>query len=141
MSTNERVKFWMKKYVEYFAWTEDIIVKEFKKLYLLLSGIPARDYVNTCENLDWMRCFGVHLWYIAPAAAPIYVAVSMYKKAFEEFEYAAKPVPPYCDSDADTTHYDLLYQILSLYVDSTYQLCNALYPETHTDNIMDYRLR
>ncbi|XP_044256345.1 nuclear pore complex protein Nup98-Nup96 isoform X2 [Tribolium madens] len=141
MSANERVKSWLRKYVESFEWKEkDIIADEFKRLYLLLAGIPIQETINTCEGLDWMRSFGVHLWYVAPAAAPINVAFNLYKKAFEELDYAAKPFPPYHNGDTQIPHYDILYQILTLYVDSTHQLCNVLHPETHTDNLMDYRL-
>ncbi|KYB29624.1 hypothetical protein TcasGA2_TC013629 [Tribolium castaneum] len=141
MSANERVKAWLRKYVESFEWRErDVITDDFKRLYLLLAGIPVHEIINTCEDLDWMRSFGVHLWYVAPAAAPISVAFNLYKKAFEELDYAAKPVPPHCEADSPVKHYDILYQILTLYVDGTHQLCNVLHPETHTDNLMDYRL-
>jgi nuclear pore complex protein Nup98-Nup96 len=141
LSGNERFKFWMQKYVESFGWKENgIIIDEFKKLYLLLSGIPVYESVNTCDDLDWMRCFGLHLWYISPAAAPVDVAFNLYKKSFEELEYATKPIPPYCSSEIQSAEFDLLYHILGVYVDSTYQLCRVLHPETHTESIMDYRL-
>ncbi|RZC40264.1 nuclear pore complex protein Nup98-Nup96, partial [Asbolus verrucosus] len=141
LSANERYKHWMRKYIEGFAWKEkNIVTDEFKKLYLLLSGIPVDASINVCEDLDWMRCFGFHLWYVAPAAAPIDVAFKLYKRAFEESEYATTPTPPYSESKAKTKNYDLLYHILAVYSDKTYQLCHLLHPETHTEKLMDYRL-
>ncbi|XP_063929550.1 nuclear pore complex protein Nup98-Nup96-like isoform X2 [Zophobas morio] len=141
MSANDRDKYWMEKFLDGFVWKErGVIVDDFKKLYLLLAGIPTRETINTCDDLNWMRSFGLHLWYIAPAAAPIDVAFNLYKKAFVESEYACKPIPPYCESQSQTSQFDLLYHILALYVDGTYQLCNVLHPETHTENAMDYRL-
>jgi len=38
------------------------------KLYTMISGQPLFDsnqgIVNVCENLDWVRAFALHLWYV-----------------------------------------------------------------------------
>lgn len=38
------------------------------KLYTLISGQPLFDsnqkIINVCENLDWVRAFALHMWYV-----------------------------------------------------------------------------
>lgn len=139
---NERTKNWLRKYLETYAWKDKKALPDsFRRLFLLLSGLPVDENINIFQNLDWLRCLGLYLWYIAPAACPISFVVDMYKKSFKELKYSAPPKPRYSQSEDDTSEYDLLYHILNIYVDSTYQLRHALHPATHTTNFTDYRLR
>lgn len=46
------------------------------KLYTVISGQPLFDsnqgIVNVCEDLDWIRAFALHLWYVLANNVPVY---------------------------------------------------------------------
>lgn len=143
LSLTNRTKFFLQEQIEswYNSLTTNHITENMKKIYLLLSGIPVKDEVNIFQDIDWKRAFGMHLWYLCPAGAPIENAIDLYKKGFEEHSYAEFPKPPYCQSAVDETPYDILYHILILYKTRVHRLSSALNPLTHTDDNLDYRLR
>ena len=70
----------------------------------LFSGNPVWPgtelTVNTCDNLDWLRAFGTHLWYLTSPAASISDALNLYEEAFQKETtqfgaYAKAPCPSY----------------------------------------------
>lgn len=143
LSVTNRTKFFLQEQIEswYNSLTANHINEDMKKIYLLLSGIPVKEEVNIFEDIDWKRAFGIHLWYLCPAGAPIEHAIDLYKKAFEEQSYSEYPNPPYRHSNTEECSYDILYHILVLYKTRVHQLSTALNPSTHTDDYLDYRLR
>lgn len=143
LSITNRSKYFLQEQIEtwYNSLTANHISEDMKKIYLLLSGIPLKDEINIFQDMDWKRAFGMHLWYICPAGAPIEHAIELYKKAFEDQSYSEFPNPPYQQSSIEDGSYDVLYHILILYKTRVHRLSSALNPSTHTDNYLDYRLR
>lgn len=143
LSLTHRAKALLQEQIEswYKSMTANHITVDFKKLYILLSGIPIKEGVNIFENLDWKRAFGMHLWYICPSGAPIEVAIDLYKKAFEQQGYADIPNPPYILGYVENGPLDILYHILTLYNTKIHRLSSLLNPATHTSDNLDYRLR
>lgn len=141
LNANERYKKWLQKEIDALgAKEQNVVIDEYKKIYLLLSGILSYGGINTCEDLEWLRAFALHLWYLTPSACPIDVAFRSFQQSIEDdIALANKPKPHYLIK-GESQHSDLLYQILALYVNGTHQLCNVLDPETHTSDVMDYRL-
>ncbi|KAJ8954478.1 hypothetical protein NQ314_007084 [Rhamnusium bicolor] len=142
LSVTNKTKLFLQEQIEswYNSMTANYIGEDMKKIYLLLSGIPLRDDVNIFENVDWKRAFGMHLWYICPAGAPIENAIELYNNAFEEKGYAELPTPPYRKSYVEYGSFDVLYHILMLYKTRVHRLSSVLNPATHTDDPLDYRL-
>ena len=73
-------------------------------VYYFITGNPVWPgtelTVNTCDNLDWLRAFGTHLWYLTSPAASISDALNLYEEAFQKETtqfgaYAKPPCPNY----------------------------------------------
>lgn len=111
------------------------------KIYLLVAGITNCSGINICGNVDWVRAFAVHLWYISPYHAPISDAVNLYEEAFSELGYAKKPLPPYAVHKGDCSTYDVMYYLLQLFSNKRLLLNKVLDPATYTHDPLDYRLR
>lgn len=143
LSVTNRTKFFLQEQIEswYNSLTANHINEDMKRIYLLLSGIPVREEVNIFHDIDWKRAFGMHLWYMCPAGAPIEYAIDLYKKAFAEQSYSEFPNPPYGHDSVENGPHDVLYHILMLYKTRVHRLSSALNPATHTDDYLDYRLR
>uniref|UniRef100_A0A6P7G4Y7 Nuclear pore complex protein Nup98-Nup96 n=1 Tax=Diabrotica virgifera virgifera TaxID=50390 RepID=A0A6P7G4Y7_DIAVI len=142
LSLTNRTKMFLQEQIEswYQSMSSNHISEDMKKIYLLLSGIPVKDEVNIFENIDWKRAFGMHMWYVSPSGAPIEMVIELYKKAFEEYNYAELPNPPYESTYAEENSFDLLYHILVLYQSRAHRLSTVLNSATHTDNHLDYWL-
>lgn len=143
LSVTNRTKLFLQEQIEcwYNSLTAEHINEETKKIYLLLSGIPVKDEVNIFRDIDWKRAFGMHLWYVCPAGAPLEQAIDLYKRAFEEQGYSECPNPPYERIGIEGSSFDVLYHILMLYRTRVHRLSSVLNPSTHTDDHLDYRLR
>ncbi|XP_050512505.1 nuclear pore complex protein Nup98-Nup96 isoform X2 [Diabrotica virgifera virgifera] len=142
LSLTNRTKMFLQEQIEswYQSMSSNHISEDMKRIYLLLSGIPVKDEVNIFENIDWKRAFGMHMWYVSPSGAPIEMVIELYKKAFEEYNYAELPNPPYESTYAEENSFDLLYHILVLYQSRAHRLSTVLNSATHTDNHLDYWL-
>lgn len=143
LSLTNRTKSFLQEQIEswYTSMTANHISEDMKSIYLLLSGIPVKDEINIFKNVDWKRAFGMHLWYVCPAGAPVEVAIELYKEAFENKGYAELPNPPYRSSFEEDNVFDVVYHVLMLYKTRVHRLSSVLNPATHTDDPLDYRLR
>lgn len=110
------------------------------KIYLLLSGTPVCGATNICNDLEWLRAFAVHVWYVSSHLDPLGNAVESFEKAFKELCYATTPVPSYYKGNLDKPPYDILYQIILLFTKKNVTLNSVLNPATYTNNMTDYRL-
>ncbi|VVC35530.1 Hypothetical protein CINCED_3A011775 [Cinara cedri] len=118
------------------------------KLYTMISGKPLFDsnqgIINVCENLDWVRAFALHLWYIQPPSGTIKDALDCYENAYEgEDFYACKPYKTYnndsaVDIDDQFATYDVCYHLLKLYTNSSYEIYKIVNPLTHTPDPLDF---
>jgi nuclear pore complex protein Nup98-Nup96 len=88
--------------------TDKFLNAERLKFYVLISGnltLNSRNneeqLINTCENLDWKRQFGLHLWYKCLPINSIHDALSFYEKSLTE-NTCVKPLPPYLEDKVST---------------------------------------
>lgn len=115
-----------------------------KKLYMLLSGIPAmmcsnNEYVNICENMNWIKTLAIYLWYICSLPEKIEKVIETYEEAVFNYKCAEKPTPLYDLNISDIT--DLTYHLIKFYCNFGYALEPALNPNTHTYDVLDYSTR
>lgn len=142
LSVTNKSKLFLQEQIEgwYTSMTANHISDDMKRIYLLLSGIPVKETINVFEDVDWKRAFGMHLWYICPAGAPVEAAIQLYNEAFENKGYAQLPNPPYRSSYGEDNMFDVVYHVLMLYKTRVHRLSSVLNPAMHTDDPLDYRL-
>ncbi|XP_052829628.1 nuclear pore complex protein Nup98-Nup96 isoform X1 [Octopus bimaculoides] len=128
------------------------ISKERLKIFGLLAGEmifeTCGQQINVCENMNWKRALGLHLWYACSPTSVIFEALKRYDAAqmgqSQCGKYARSPVPSYLendDTDCDSVKiYDTCYHLLQLYVNKAYLLEQTLSPASTTVNHLDYRL-
>ena len=120
----------------------------------LFSGNPVWPgtelTVNTCDNLDWLRAFGTHLWYLTSPAASISDALNLYEEAFQKETtqfgaYAKAPCPTYIventtnDSSAEDI-FDIRFHLLKLYGNKAHKIESIVVPKTYTNQPLDNKL-
>lgn len=110
------------------------------QIYLLLAGMPICGETNICSDLEWLRAFAVHVWYVALSSDPLGVSVELYERAFKELGYAAAPYPSYYEGDPEKAPYDLIYHLILLFTKKNVMLNSILNPATYTSNANDYML-
>lgn len=78
------------------------------KFYVLISGNITlntlnneEQILNTCDNLDWKRQFGLHLWYKCLPINSIHDALNYFEKSLTD-NICAKPLPPYLEDKVST---------------------------------------
>lgn len=114
--------------------------KKLVKIYMLLAGMPVCGQINICDNLEWLRAFAVHVWYVGLYAQPLGTAVELYEKAFKDLGYAPMPFPVHYKGDLDNPPFDLFYQLILLFTRKNIILNAVLNPAGYTSNMTDYRL-
>lgn len=110
------------------------------RVYLLLSGCPVFEDLNICSDLDWLRAFAVHMWYMTSISEPLGVTVNLYEKAFRQLGYAPTPTPPHYTDSSENAPLDIMYQLIILFTNKQYKLNRVLNPTTYTNEINDYSL-
>ena len=108
--------------------------------------------VNTCDNLDWLRAFGTHLWYLTSPAASISDALNLYEEAFQKETtqfgaYAKAPCPNYIVEDTTATNdssaediFDIRFHLLKLYGNKAHKIESIVVPKTYTNQPLDNKL-
>ena len=113
------------------------------KMFSLLSGQPvwpgSQTTINTCENLDWIRAFGLHLWYFISPAGSIGDALNLYEEAFqkETSQFGAYARAP---TSQDPEFFDVKFHLLKLYADKSHALESIVNPKTYTNCMLDFKL-
>lgn len=81
------------------------------RVFALLAGIPLWESssarINTCSDMDWIKSYAHHLWYIISPVGSVADALLEYEMACgislednEDVEiYAVKPLPSYCQAN------------------------------------------
>ena len=122
-------------------------------IHLYFSGNPVWPgtdlTVNTCDNLDWLRAFGTHLWYLTSPAASISDALNLYEEAFQKETtqfgaYAKPPCPSYlvatpAEAENDNT-FDIRFHLLKLYANKAHKIESIVVPKTYTHQPLDNKL-
>ena len=122
----------------------------------LFSGNPVWPgtelTVNTCDNLDWLRAFGTHLWYLTSPAASISDALNLYEEAFQKETtqfgaYAKAPCPSYIVENTTATNdssaediFDIRFHLLKLYGNKAHKIESIVVPKTYTNQPLDNKL-
>ena len=108
--------------------------------------------VNTCDNLDWLRAFGTHLWYLTSPAASISDALNLYEEAFQKETtqfgaYAKAPCPTYIVENTTATNdssaediFDIRFHLLKLYGNKAHKIESIVVPKTYTNQPLDNKL-
>ncbi|XP_050535736.1 nuclear pore complex protein Nup98-Nup96 [Daktulosphaira vitifoliae] len=117
------------------------------KLYTMVAGQPLYDsskgIINICENMDWVRAFALHLWYIQPPSGTIEDALNAYQNAFDgDDSYACMPFSKnYLNHESPDdifSTFDVCFHLMKLYTNSTYDIYEIVNPLTHTRDPLDY---
>ena len=129
---------------------DKFIDKKRLKLYSLLSGHPVwpgtEATINACEDLDWKRAFGFHLWYLTSPASSISDALNLYEEAFQKDTsqfgaYAQAPKPSYClKHDQDQDLFDIRYHLLKLYANKAHSIESIVVPKSYTNQPLDFKM-
>ncbi len=133
------------------ARADKFIKAERLKLYSLISGTPvwpgSEDTVNTCDDLDWLRAFGLHLWYFTSPAASISDALNLFEEAFQKDTsqfgaYAQPPRPGYAQNGpvSDDLLFDIRFHLLKLYSSKAHKIEAIVVPKSYSENPLDYKL-
>jgi len=102
---NEAVRSMVKKQIKEWiiSGTDKYLNADRLKLYMLISGSLVLDSenqenqtINACENLDWKRQFGLHLWYNCLPINSIHDVLNSFEKSLSE-NLCNKPLPPYLE--------------------------------------------
>ena len=123
--------------------SDKFIEKKRLKLFSLISGQPvwpgSETTINTCENLDWLRAFGLHLWYLISPAGSISDALNLYEEAFqkETSQFGAYAQAPL---GQDPDFFDIKFHLLKLYADKSHALESIVNPKTYTKCLLDFKL-
>lgn len=132
--------------------TDKYINTDRLKLFTLISGqltynlsSNQSQFVNVCENLDWKRQFGLHLWYKCLPINSINDAVIAYEKSVQE-GICNRPVPPYIEDSISVKKleercaFDTCYNLIKLYCNGTHSIDETIAPLSHSANQLDHRL-
>lgn len=108
-----------------------------------ISNIQTR-LINVCENLDWKRQFGIHLWYQSLPINSITDALNLYEKSVQN-KICDKPMPSYVEESVSTSKnlsdfYDTCFHLINLYCNSEYPIEKIVHPLNHGSNQLDFRL-
>ncbi|KAF2897029.1 hypothetical protein ILUMI_09145 [Ignelater luminosus] len=139
--TNENFKLLMNHQVK--QWHRDgmlnLINKEITKIYVLFGGIESISGINVYDKIEWKRTLAMHLWYATSAGTSLISAIQAYNKNINSLNYINLPIPDYCINSPGQT-YDVLYHIMTLFINPTLVLEKVINPNNYTDDPLDYRL-
>lgn len=82
--------------------TDKYLNSERLKFYVLISGCMTLNsdndtqIINVCENLDWKRQFGLHLWYNCLPINSIHDSLNLFEQSLSN-NLCNKPLPPYLE--------------------------------------------
>ncbi|TIC58943.1 hypothetical protein E3Q03_04067 [Wallemia mellicola] len=133
------------------------IDSNYRKVYALLAGITDNlegnksfdnadkaDMINISQGLDWLRSFGLRLWYGTLDEQGINDAVDAYDNAFNDedgkFEPTASAPIAHHHIDKKSGPFDAIYSLIKLFIDPAYTLERALEPIGFSSSKQDWRL-
>lgn len=124
--------------------------KDVRKLYALaagqvdfMEGSSRREDIDLVADLDWLRVFGLQLWYFSLLDTPL-------RESFETYEQLAKeapgrvapPLPWYSKSRSlvPSAITDGLFNLIKLFCSSSMTLESTLNPLSFSPNPRDYKI-
>ncbi len=105
------------------------------------------EMTNVCENLDWKRQYGMHLWYKCLPINSIHDSLISFEDSLAS-RFVAEPLPPYLEDSVTSdlknnqpTHlYDTCFHLIKLYCNDKHSIADTVSPLSHNPNQLDYRL-
>lgn len=120
---------------------------DIRKLYALASGDISsldesnrREKVNMVEGLDWLRVFGLQLWFSSMLDTPLRETFEAYEQLTKDYpDQVACPVPWYSKaiSKSFPSVPDGLYNLMKLALSPSTTLESALNPRSFSSNPCD----
>jgi nuclear pore complex protein Nup98-Nup96 len=134
-----------------------------RKIYELLQGnmnpylLATGHFDEICKGLDWRRSFGLFIWYIGLYENDLAKCLNYYDRCMQKWIENKEedgvttvgmknslPFPWYDTLQSflwkNREHYDVLYHMLHLGINSKYSLEKLLHPLGITSNSLDFRL-
>lgn len=120
-----------------------------RKLYALaagevefLEGSSRKEDVNIAKGLDWLRLFGLQLWYSSLLDTPLNETFDLFEQTVNELKDAVSyPRPWYSKSSSTKSEIkDGLFNLLKLALSPSMNLESTLTPLSFSPNPCDYRL-
>jgi nuclear pore complex protein Nup98-Nup96 len=111
------------------AKADQFIGKHRLQVFAQVAGVPvwngSKLSINCCDGYDWLRSFGMHLWYFTSPSASVSDALALYEDAFLKGDpsyghYAAPPRPSKYKATKDSglkicTNFNFLLNIFVLF--------------------------
>jgi nuclear pore complex protein Nup98-Nup96 len=117
-----------------------------RRLYTLIAGRwGAEEEGRIFAGLDWMRAYGLHLWYALPGEASLSDVFEAYDQFWREGERSA-PALPYASHPPSVwkagkeRELDAHLSLLRLHADPGYSLSLALHPLAYSSSPLDYAM-
>lgn len=118
------------------------------RILMMIGGVSAMDgpkksAINIFEDLDWLKCLALQLWYISSPTASVTDAVLAYEQNVEQDNFdVAPPTPSYVSEleQSEFKHYDIRFHLMKLFSQRSHPLEVLLHPANYTKDLMDYRL-
>lgn len=126
------------------------ISEDVRKLYALaagevnfLEGSGRREDINMVKGLDWLRVFGMLLWFSSPLDTPLHESFERYEELFKSTSgRVPAPTPWYLKPGQRVSPaiHDGLFNLIKLALSPSMTLESALDPLGFTPNPTDYKL-
>lgn len=136
------------------VWKEDkvdgFISQSIRKLYALaagevdvLEGSTRKEDVDVPKDLDWLRVFGLQLWFSSMLGTPLHQTFEVYEQFIEDAKgKVGFPTPWYSKRRTGTISAtkDGLFNLIKLSLSPSMTLENTLNPLSFSPNPRDYRV-
>lgn len=115
------------------------------RIAMIIGGVsvmdgPQQALINIFEQMNWLKCLALQLWYISSPTASVTDALLAYEQNFQQAEFdVAAPTPSY-QQEQDFKDFDIRFHLMKLFSQRSHPLEVLLYPANYTKDLMDYRL-
>ncbi|RLN51569.1 hypothetical protein BBJ29_001228 [Phytophthora kernoviae] len=120
--------------------TLDFMDKTLVLVYSVLAGSVEVLSAQKGANMSWISCLALFLWYKRGPSTPLKSAMVLYEDAVDK-QLAASSLSQF--AAADTDKYDVLMELMKLYIEDAASLCKVLSPSgfmTQGAHHLDYEL-
>ena len=117
------------------------------RVLMMVGGVqamngPKQTPINIYDQLNWLKCLAIQLWYISSPVGSVTDAVVAYEHNFQQVDFdVAPPSPIYVNErDDDFKYFDVRFHLMKLFSQRSHPLEVLLHPANYTTDLMDYRL-
>ena len=118
------------------------------RIMMMIGGVPAMNgpnqtLINLFDQLNWLKCLALQIWFISSPMASVTDAVLAYEQNFHQDDFeVATPMPSYVNQleQQDFKYYDIRFHLMKLFSQRSHPLEVLLHPANYTMDLMDYRL-